>query len=156
MASALATTLLAAVLTRVWLLYWEHHWRGVDPVERLGDSRLVAVGLTLVLIWFVRRVLREHGERNAWAWVLVVALFGALTSSNPALVAAVLVLGLGAHRRSRPLMGLAAAALVLAGVQFYYRLELTLLAKAGVLVASGALLLGARVPVEAARRRLDR
>src|SRR5262249_40120335 len=54
------------------------------------------------------------------------------------------VLLLGHHRRDVLLMGLASAALLLFGAAFYYQLHLTLLAKAGVLCASGGVLLALR------------
>lgn len=151
-ATGLATTLLAAVLWRPW----QDRYRDLDI--QLGEATsatwVVAAGLTLVLGWFVHRVLREHRAPGAWRWVAAVGLFGLLTASNPALVASALVLGLALHRRNRVLLGLAVAALAIALVQFYYRLDLTLLAKSGVLAASGVLLWLARLPVEAARRRL--
>ncbi|RYE92389.1 MAG: DUF4401 domain-containing protein [Myxococcales bacterium] len=160
-ATGLATTLLGAVLWRPWQGRYRHH----DPDLDLGlgltgpgasASWGVALGLTLVLAWFVRRTLREHRVPGAWRWVAAAGLFGLLTASTPALVASALVMGLALHRRNLALLGLAIATLAIAVVQFYYRLELTLLAKAGVLVASGVLSLITRVPVEAARRRLER
>jgi hypothetical protein len=125
----------------------------LNPGVESSLIRVSAAGLTLVFLGFLARVLREHAAPRPWLWVGVAALVGLLTSSTPALVASLLVLGLGFHRRQPLLMGLAAGTLVVSGVFFYYHLDLTLLVKAGVLVASGAILLAARAWLEIERRR---
>jgi uncharacterized membrane protein len=51
---------------------------------------------------------------------------------------------LGYHRREVVLVGLAVASFVGLAGWYYYALELTLLEKAGVLILSGAVALGAR------------
>ena len=74
-------------------------------------------------------------------------------SSSPGVLGALLVLALAFHRRNPILLGLALLFLVGFAVAFYFRLDLSLAAKSGVLLASGALLLGLR---EYVRRRFAR
>ena len=102
----------------------------------------------LVLAGLVVAILGEHGtpRRSPTTLVAVVAaaLLGAGTLSTPGVVAGAAILVLGFDRRDRVLVGLAVLFLLCFGSFYYYSLQLTLLQKSGVLVASGLLVLGAR------------
>jgi uncharacterized membrane protein len=56
-------------------------------------------------------------------------------------------MALGAHRRNALLFGLASLFLVFFGSHFYYTLSMSLLAKSGVLLGSGLLMLALRLPL---------
>jgi GAF domain-containing protein len=106
----------------------------------------LSAGLALLVADVVRQATRDLGaspRTKALAYGGVAAL-AVLALRAPGLLAGVLVLALAIHRRSRALLAMAAAYLVVFGSWFYYDLDMTLLAKAGVLAASGALLLGMR------------
>jgi hypothetical protein len=109
-ASALAVSLLGTLL----VLSGSGHRE-----ELSGGVIAAAVGLTGVFAAFLWRVLQEHRVPRAGLWVALSLCLGALTWSTPALIASLLLLGLGFHRRQPLLLGLAAGALVASGVLFY-------------------------------------
>lgn len=112
----------------------------LGPVAR-GALLLGALGLVAaILSERDRPLLSPAGLLGLGA----VALVGVLTWQTPGLAAALGFIALGHHRRSLLTAGLAFAFLLVGGVLFYYQLEMTLLAKSGVLVATGAVLLGGR------------
>jgi len=99
--------------------------------------------------WMALQVARDHGTRwsapavtTALAVVAVVAL---LAYPLPAVSAALLFTALGFDRRRPGVVGLAAALLVGALGLYYYSLALTLFHKSLLLMASGAVCLGAAV-----------
>ncbi len=106
------------------------------------------LGLALGLAALVRRIGAERGvgaaSEPALAATASIVLLGLATLRAPGVLAATGVLVLAFHRRNPLLLGLAAIFLVLFGSAFYYHLEMTLLAKSGILVASGGVLLGFR------------
>ncbi len=67
------------------------------------------------------------------------------TSSSPGIIASLAAFTLALHRRSLVLFGCACLFLVGFTVSFYYSLSLTLLAKSGILVGSGLILLLGRL-----------
>ena len=147
-ATAMATALIVTSMLRPWRLH-DFDWHDMHP------SVLVSLGLTAVLGWVVGRVRHDHGG-PPWKALAVAVLFGLLTSPSPAMVASAIVLTLGVHRRRRGLVGLGAAGFALGLFKLYYDLDVTLLTKSGLLVAGGALLLGARALAASAARRLAR
>ena len=63
---------------------------------------------------------------------------------TPGVLAAVIVIVLGLQRANRLLLGLGAAFLAVFLIAFYYHLDVTLLVKSLLLLATGLLLLGLR------------
>lgn len=115
---------------------------------------LPALALIVVSVATGEMILRElkvAGGRARGVVAAVVGLLGVLTLGSPGVMAALLLMALGVHRRAPLMVALASGALVLFGVKFYYDLELTLLIKSGLLFGSGLLLLGARAMVERGR-----
>jgi uncharacterized membrane protein len=66
----------------------------------------------------------------------------------PGILCAALIVGLGLWRHRTWLTGLGAVGLTAHMVTYYYQLDITLLEKSGVLVASGLVLLGLRWVLE--------
>ena len=73
--------------------------------------------------------------------LLGLALIGAISSSAPGVMAAVLVLMLGFYRRNQNLQTLAVLFLLAFGSSYYYHLPLGLLSKAGILSVTGLICL---------------
>lgn len=122
----------------------------------LGGHTPWAAGLALLAVGVatgeaILRELRVTDPRPRALVAATIALLGLLTLGSPGIAAALLVMALGVHRRAPLLGGLAAAFLLIFGVKFYYDLDIGLLAKSGLLLGCGLLLLGARALVE--RRR---
>lgn len=88
--------------------------------------------------------LMAMAPRKAAVLAALLAL-GAATLPAPGVVAGLGALALGFRARDRVLMGMAWVFLAVFLTGFYYHLDLTLLAKSGVLAGSGALLLLLRV-----------
>lgn len=112
----------------------------------VGPATTTAVGV--LLIFLVSTILREHGRpqfgREGLAAFVTIAVLCALTLSSPGVIAGAAALILGFDRRNTVLMGFASLFLLIFGPVYYQSLDLTLIEKAGVLVASGAVMLGAR------------
>lgn len=106
-------------------------------------------GIAVVLAVYVMAILREHDTSPssvAGATILIIiALFAALTLKSPGILIGVSILILGFDRRNLILIELATAFLIVFGAANYYNVDLTLLEKSGILVASGVLCLLARV-----------
>jgi hypothetical protein len=157
----LVVALMGALLVDLWK----------RPDGQQWHFSLIAAGLTALLLVVEREVLREtlaHHRRvlgyriaaprnkgptapappetRALVYAGTLAL-GALGQLAPGLMGALLVMALGAHRRNRLLFGMAALFLAFFGSHFYYSLGLTLLAKSGVLFASGLVCLALRLPL---------
>jgi uncharacterized membrane protein len=110
----------------------------------LGPGTTVAIALALSAL--IVEILHELRATSVTAATpLVLAL---LTLSTPGILAAIALLALGFDRRNRILIAVATAFLVKFMSMYYYTMKLTLLEKSVVLVASGLLLLGARVYLE--------
>jgi Domain of unknown function (DUF4401) len=104
-------------------------------------------GITIALMALTAKVfteLRTHPAITAATPILL----GVLTLWTPGIIAAVALLALGFDRRNRTLIALAAAFLVEFTAAYYYTLRMTLLEKAGILVASGLFLLAVRTYLE--------
>ena len=102
---------------------------------------IVAVPLGIVLGLAAQEADPEDREPAGWAGVVAAAL--ALVS-NAGVMASILILALGFWRQRRPLIVLGSLSLVCFLIHFYYVLDISLLAKSGVLVGSGLVLLATR------------
>lgn len=130
----------------------------VAAVTELDQAFLIgpasAASITLATVVLIVAILQEHRVRLLSEPALVAAaaalVLGGVMFESPGVMAAFFVAGLAFHRRNPILLGLAITTLVVFVVFFYYRLEVTLLLKSGVLCGSGLLLLGLR---EYVRRR---
>jgi uncharacterized membrane protein len=118
------------------------------PDDQRTGAFATTLGLTAVTaVGLVTTVLAELDFDDPRVQVTVVATtlaLGALTWSTPGVIAALATLLLAFHRRNPALFAVGAAFLVGFLTWFYYDLALSLWVKSGVLVGSGALLLGAR------------
>ncbi len=119
---------------------------------RVGPAASVSVALALLVLVFA--LAREQSAPVTSEPVLVAltaaVVLGAVMLRSPGVLAALYVAVLAFHRRSPVMLGLAMLFLVVFLVNFYFRMEVTLLSRSLVLLASGALLLGLR---EYVRRR---
>ena len=110
-----------------------------DTVRLPGAATTVVVGAMLIAL--VSTILRESAvSLSSPASLLTLAaivLLTAITRTNPGIIAGVAVLVLGFDRRNPLLIGMAALFLTVFGSVYYYSLSLTLMGKAGVLAASG-------------------
>jgi hypothetical protein len=106
-------------------------------------------GVAVLLAVFVMTILREHDTSPSSAVgatiLVIIALFAAVTLKSPGIIIGVSMLLLGFDRRNLVLVELATAFLIVFGAANYYNLDLTLLEKSGILVASGAVCLLGRV-----------
>lgn len=99
----------------------------------------LAYGLCLAVT--AAMLAREHAPRAWPRWMAAALVVSGVAWLAPGLIAALLVLLLGANRGSRILCGLALLAAAWYLGAYYYQMQITLLAKSGVMVASGALLI---------------
>ena len=109
----------------------------VGPLTTLG----LAAGLVALELSIFAGQQPRPGRATRLLTVLATALLALLTLSTPGVIAAVTVLVLGFDRRNRILLGLAAVFLAKFLSAYYYSLQMTLLEKAVVLVASGLVML---------------
>jgi uncharacterized membrane protein len=107
-----------------------------------GTTIAIAVALSALMVSIL------HELRATSVTAATPILLALLTLSTPGIVAAVALLALGFDRRNGVLIGIAIAFLIKFVSMYYYSMKLTLLEKSVVLVASGLLLLGARVYLE--------
>jgi len=87
---------------------------------------------------------RPHAPRAWPRWMAAALVVSGAAWLAPGLIAALLVLLLGANRGSRILCGLALLAAAWYLGAYYYQMQISLLAKSGVMVASGAVLIALR------------
>jgi hypothetical protein len=111
-------------------------------------GRVSTLGITAALLALAWRIIDEQGGTPAsppsMAALLGVVALGATTLTSPGILAGATVLTLAFDRRDKVLLGLGVGFLLVFGTVYYYALHLTLLEKAGVLAATGALLLAIR------------
>ena len=100
----------------------------------------LSLSLIALILWIAGRHRAKLGEQLIAA-CLGVALLGLLSDPGIMLALGVMVLGYATHRPIHTLLGLLFA--IGFGFHFYYALNLTLLAKSMLLIASGLLFLGA-------------
>lgn len=138
-ALALALLFWEAPLSASWLFgYGGDTWRFAVP-RFLAP---MAYGFTCVAL--AGTVARELAPRVWSYWAAAVALVCAAAALAPGLVAALLVLLLGFAAGRRVLVGMALLAAIWYLGAYYYRLQITLLEKSGVMLATGAVLIGLR------------
>jgi uncharacterized membrane protein len=110
-------------------------------------SGSAAVALVVVIV----AVAREHGAKLTSEPVLVaLALSVALAVASfrsPGVVAALYAMVLAFHRRSPVMLGVGMVFLVVFAVHFYFRMEVSLLSRGLLLLASGVVLFVARAYV---------
>ncbi|MBX2802757.1 MAG: DUF4401 domain-containing protein [Myxococcales bacterium] len=114
--------------------------RALTPWTGMGLTAVTLVGLG----WSAVSEIGDVEQRAVGIAVAVVLALGAITVTTPGVVAALGTLLLAFHRRNPILFGLGTVFLTVFLTWFYYDLALSLWVKSGVLVGSGALLLGAR------------
>lgn len=105
------------------------------------SSLTLALGLVALYRWIAGDTAKLRREPFVAAIVCTAAL---AVLSTPGVLAAIGLLVLGYARDDRPLLGLGLAFLPLFLALYYYDLDVSLLQKSGVLLASGAVLLAAR------------
>jgi hypothetical protein len=119
---------------------------------RVGPAASVSIGVALVVL--VVAIAREKKAPLSAEPVLVallsVALLSAVMLKAPGVLAGLFVASLAHHRRAPVMLGLALVFEVVFLTSYYVELELSLLVRALVLMASGALIFAVR---EYARRR---
>jgi hypothetical protein len=126
---------------------------GLGTERRLfADPGWVAgIALTAALVALVWRILDELdvplSSQPAVATLFGAAAFGLGAATSPGIIAGVAVLILAFDRRNVQLIGISALFLIFFLSFYYYNLDLTLLEKSGVLIGSGALLIGIRQTV---------
>ena len=108
----------------------------LSTIVRIGT--LPPIGLVGALGLTALAVLAARGMGGHNRTSIQLAVVGLLSSSAPGVMAAVLVLLLGFHRRSQTLRGLAITFLLAFGSAYYYHLDLSMLVKSMVLIISGA------------------
>lgn len=138
------------VATFAILLYSEASGGRISPLHdaMAGPGIATTLAIGALLIALVSLILRENRfSLSAPRSLLVLAatvLLAAVTRASPGIIAGVAVLVLGFDRRNSLLIGMAAIFLTVFGSVHYYSLSMTLIEKAGVLAASGAVLLVTR------------
>jgi len=116
-----------------------------DPFDQHPSGILASTALSAGVLLMAWRLLGERRRSGPGLAVMgLVLLLGLATSSAPGVMAAVGTLVLGFRAGERGLLGMAWSFLLFFLAAFYYNLEVTLLEKSGLLLASGALLLGLR------------
>ncbi|WP_338864290.1 DUF4401 domain-containing protein [Myxococcus stipitatus] len=137
------------------LLLGRGAFNALDAMFRFGSHETLpppAAGLTLALTaltlytaWHIMKELDLEPTSGAGAGVFAaLTLMALLTLHTPAVIASVGLLLCGFLRRNILVQGIAVGFLLISGSWYYYDLSLTLLAKSGTLVGSGAVLLALR------------
>jgi hypothetical protein len=126
---------------------WLYDLKG-DPTWLMLHGPALGRGLIgLLILWTVSRLLaRETVAVGSKPWLVAMAaalLLAALSFLAPGIAPALLVVLLGFGAGNRILVGLGIISLLGFVSHFYYSLHATLLAKSGVLVATGLALLAA-------------
>jgi uncharacterized membrane protein len=139
--------LLVMLVFSSWFVELEDFTRGRRAgaaAWTLGAATTIVIAIALSALMV--KILREL--RATSVTVVIPILLAVLTLPTPGIIAAVGLLALGFDRRNRALIGIATVFLVKFVSMYYYSMKLTLLEKSVVLVASGLLMLAARVYVE--------
>jgi hypothetical protein len=123
------------------------HSLGAKPVswtQAWMGQALVLGAFLAVVATLVRRAGWSLREPRTLAALAAAAAIGAASFKAPGVAGGLMIVSLGFAHGNRVLTGLGIAALLFFVSSYYYRLDATLLAKAGVLATSGLVLLGAR------------
>jgi hypothetical protein len=115
------------------------------PIPRWWISGLLLLPLLLVLEYRIVSRFEPRASAAIVPWLAAGTVLVSLPALwTPGVLAAVIVIVLGLQRANRLLLGLGAAFLVVFLIAFYYHLDVTLLVKSLLLLATGLLLLGLR------------
>ena len=111
-----------------------------------------SAGLAIIWIMVCMRIYQRtpefHGEAHAQlkhTMLLILVFFCIIAFRSPGVLGGCFILTIGYYRKNLLLMIMAVCTLIGFMVMFYYNLKFSLLVKSAVLMASGILLLGARV-----------
>jgi len=116
-----------------------------DPFDQHPSGALTSAALGAGVLWMAAGTLEERWSTGPGLAVLGGGILLAVaTASAPGVLAAVGTLTLGFRAGERSLQGLAWTFLLFFLAAFYHSLEMTLWEKSGLLLGSGALLLGLR------------
>lgn len=113
----------------------------------LTAPMLLTGGLTLLAVANALRL------QAPFTGVVALLVLGGLTATIPGMMAAVLVFMLAFHTRSLGASWLSILGLMVFGILYYYNLDITFLAKSLTLMASGVVLLLARLSLRAGKVR---
>ena len=144
----------------VILLYSEASGGRISPLHEsmAGPGIVTTLAIGALLMVLVSLILRETELPLSAPISLLtlgaIVLLAAVTRTSPGIIAGVAVLVLGFDRRNPLLIGMAAVFLTVFGSVYYYSLSLTLIEKAGVLAASGVVLLAAAAAITRGSSRL--
>jgi uncharacterized membrane protein len=109
----------------------------------LAEALAVAALVASVVVLLDRAGWQLRERRTLLAAASVLAI-GAASFKAPGLAGSLAIAVLGFANGNRVLLGLGVAAMLFYASTYYYLLELTLLEKSGVLIATGVTLLAAR------------
>jgi len=109
----------------------------------MGEA-LVAAAFLFAVWTLLRRAEWTLSESKSVLSLAIAAAIGAASFKAPGVAGGLMIVLVGFANGNRLLAGLGIAALLYYVSSYYYLLDATLLAKAGVLAASGVVLLGAR------------
>jgi len=123
------------------LLLHEKSLLGASPW--IGEA-LVAIALLASAWVLMRRAEWKPGEPRTLLGLAAAALIGLASFKAPGIGAGLMIVLVGFANGNRVLAGLGIASLLFYISSYYYLLDTTLLAKSGVLLATGAVLLGVR------------
>lgn len=149
----LIAVLFGAMLVRTFAVTGRSSF-ALGPTREFSElGPLATIGWTVALVLLTWKIIDEHGVALSatigFALLAGAAAFGFGTLDSPGVVAGVTVVVLAFDRRDRALLVMATLFLLTFLALYYYSLDLTLLQKAGVLSASGLLLLAVRSRVVA-------
>jgi uncharacterized membrane protein len=123
------------------------HSLGAKPIswaQAWTGQALVLAAFLVVVATLVRRAGWSLREPRALAALVAAAAIGAASFKAPGVAGGLMIVSLGFAHGNRVLTGVGIAALLFFISSYYYLLDVTLLAKAGVLAASGVVLLAVR------------
>jgi len=118
----------------------------MTPIPYWWISGLLLLPMLLVLEYRIVSCFEPRADAAIVPWLVGATVLASLPALwTPGVLAAVIVIVLGFQRSNRLLLGIGAFFLVVFLIAFYYHLDVTLLVKSLLLLATGLLLLGLRV-----------
>lgn len=115
------------------------------PIPYWWISGLLLLPMLLILEYRIVSRFAPRADAAIVPWLVGATVLGSLPALwTPGVLAAVIVIVLGFQRGNRLLLGIGAFFLVVFLIAFYYHLDVTLLVKSLLLLATGLLLLGLR------------
>lgn len=122
-----------------WTLDWGHESVKLGVPHWCGPLAYV-----LCLVATAGVLARRLAPQKTAVWIVAALLISAVAWLAPGLLAALLVLILGQAAGKRALIGLALLAAIWYLGAYYYQIQITLLQKSGVMLATGAVLIALR------------